>query len=190
MKHKHMSLRTRSTASRKQRRTNERAPQSAEPTGQPFLSTRPSAIALWKRFPHLKPTADLLKLEPDGLKWLIEEAHSIDKFPDYAFVTEEGRRFGLFLEGHLQLLRIRSAGVGIWTNDIESVEKLAGFIMELGTEHPPIMFNDPEELALAWAQHHVIFNVEPTQAEWDEYLDVCLPATNDDEEGGEQGASV
>lgn len=132
---------------------------------------------------------DLVMSECSGLKWLLEEAHAIQEWPDYQLSTEDGRRFGLFLDGDSILKRLDARSVVInWKDEegLQRVRDLAGFILEIGGDDPPLIFADWSDLLVAWSEVHAQFGVAPTEEEYAEGVMPELPDPNDVEEDDQQ----
>jgi hypothetical protein len=129
--------------------------------------------------------------ECSGIKWLSEEAHSIEKYPDYRFSTADGRTFGLFQDGERILRLLQNQSVMIdWKNEegIKQVKAVAGLILEVGAEDRPFIFNDEIELALVWVDIHRQYGVPPTREENEEYLDIVLDGFPKYENDGDQNS--
>jgi hypothetical protein len=141
---------------------------------------------------------DQMLAESSGLKLIVDEASSISKWPDYKFSTPDGRTYGLFLHGDSILKRLDAASVLINWKDkkgIQQVKDIAGFILEMDGDDPPLIFGEDIELAMAWEQHHVLHGVPITKEENDEYLDVILDGfdrfeINTDEDSEEDDAQA
>ena len=132
---------------------------------------------------------DLVMSECSRLKWLLEEAHAIKEWPDYQFSTEDGRRFGLFLDGDSILKRLDARSIMInWKDEegIQRVRDLAGFILEIDGDDPPFIFADWSDLLVAWSEVHAQFGVAPTKEEYDEGVVTELPNPNDEEDDDQQ----
>lgn len=141
-----------------------------------------------------KPVRLLRTISSDDLaRWAAEtpgtelvrlEAHKIANWPDFRFETADGRSFGLFQFGEAILKRLNAAGVWInWqdTEGIERIKALAGCILEIGGDEPPLLFNDFAALAAAWAETRFAYGVEPSNDEI-EALDL-QDCWRDEEEG-------
>lgn len=128
---------------------------------------------------------DLEMSECSGLKWLLEEAHAIEMWSDCQFSTEDGRRFGLFLDGDSILKRLDARSIMInWKDEegIQRVRDLAGFILEIDGDDPPLIFANWSGLAVAWSEVHAQFGVAPTEEEYAEGVVTELPDPNDEED--------
>jgi hypothetical protein len=137
---------------------------------------------------------DQMLSESSGLKLIVEEASSITKWPDYKFSTADGRTYGLFLDGDSILKRIDATGVPINWKDKEGIQQakdIAGFILEIDGDDPPLIFKENTELAMAWEQLHVFSNVPTTREEDDQFLNQILDGfdrfqINNSDEGREE----
>src|SRR6266404_4607976 len=81
----------------------------------------------------------------DAFKLLVENADAIEKFPQHRFTTSDGRTFGVFYNGTRILGLLELEGVCINHRDkagLERIKKVAGFIVEIGGEDPPLLFGE------------------------------------------------
>jgi hypothetical protein len=99
---------------------------------------------------------------------LESSAHVIEDWSDYSFKTSDGRTFGLFIDSDSIKHRLLARCVHIIRQQREALESVAGFILEVGTTDPPLIFANREDLYKAWLQHHEMFGV---------------PLSNDEREG-------
>lgn len=132
------------------------------------ISSRPGVLVA----PTAKEIAQMKReMYAEPIEFVRNEAHAIEKWPDYKFSTEDGRTFGLFLWGDSILKRLEAASISVNRRDREGVKrvhKLAGFIMEIGTDHPPLIFDNIDCLYRAWAETHAAYGIEPTEEEFNE----------------------
>jgi hypothetical protein len=128
-----------------------------------------------------------MRASVSGLDLIYKEAHRIDKWPDHRFTTDEGRTFGLYQDGESILQRLHATPATInWvdTEGIERVKNIAGFIMEIGTKDPPLVFQEDLDLGLAWIEHHRQYSVALTDEEC-EILEDQLGISIQDDDSGE-----
>jgi hypothetical protein len=135
--------------------------------------------------PTAKEIAQMVREErAEPIEFIRDEAHGIEKWPDHKFTVEDGRTFGLFLWGDSILKRIEATGRAINRRDkegVKRVERIAGFILEIGSDDPPLIFDDFKHLCAAWAETHAAYGVEPTEEEFNE-LDLPDLWADEDEE--------
>jgi hypothetical protein len=108
---------------------------------------------------------------------ITEYASSIEKYPQCRFTTSDGRTFGVFFDGERILKLLELEGVFINHRDkagLERIKKVAGFIVELGGEDPPRIFEKDIDLALAWEELHAFHRAPITTEEDEEFLDIIL----------------
>jgi hypothetical protein len=113
----------------------------------------------------------------DAFKLIVENADAIEKFPEHRFTTSDRRTFGIFFDGERILALLELDGVGINHNDkagLERIKKVAGFIVELGGDDPPLIFGTGIQLATAWEQLHAFYGVPISKEEDGQYLDIIL----------------
>lgn len=136
--------------------------------------------------PTAKEIAKMAREErAEPIEFIRDEAHGIEKWPDHKFSTEDGRTFGMFLWGDSILKRIEATGRAINRKDKEGVrriEHVAGFILEIGSDDPPLIFDDFKHLCAAWAETHAVYGVEPTEEEFNELDLPDLWPDDEDEE--------
>jgi hypothetical protein len=114
--------------------------------------------------------AEYEKMENEpALKVLVEEAHSIEHWPDHTFSTPDGRKFALFLWGDSIAYRLAAQsilGMGRSAKRKE-LHNIAGFFLEVDTEDPPFIFEKYEDLEAAWLHCHEMFGVPLCEEETD-----------------------
>lgn len=129
-----------------------------------------------------------------GLGLIYEEAHAIEEWADHRFTTDEGRTFGLYIGGESILGRLAVQNVCINRRDTEGIERvksIAGFILEIGTDDPPLVFQQDIHLGVAWAEHHIEYNVELMDKEYETLECVLgLPDMRGPQEGEGSGEAV
>lgn len=105
-----------------------------------------------------------------------DDAHTIERWSDYSFTTDDGRTFGVFANGNSRSdsieLRFRAVDAPVSPRAVEQLGKTAGFILEVGTTDPPLIFGDEEALRTAWLglhQEHGVPLSDLEQAFFDAY---------------------
>src|SRR5690348_3166126 len=91
----------------------------------------------------------------DASDHLFQTLAVISNWPDYRFTTSDGREYGLFDDGESIEHRLDAKSEGLTPNERERLQKIAGFILELGDEsNEPMIFADTDSLAGAWLALH------------------------------------
>ncbi len=114
--------------------------------------------------------------EISGLGLIYTYAYVIQEWAECRFKTDDGRVFGLYIDGESIFGRLEVEGVPINRKDrkgIKRVKKIAGFMKELYADDQPFIFDDKFHLAKAWFELHSEYNVELADEEY-EALEVML----------------
>ena len=127
--------------------------------------------------------AEYEKMENEpALKMLVEEAHTIQNWPDHCFSTPDGRKFALFLWGESIAYRLAAQSILGMDNSTKRKElsNIAGFFLEVDTEDPPFIFEKYKELETAWLDCHEIFGVPLSDEETDLFGSEDEPESDED----------
>lgn len=110
---------------------------------------------------------------------LLRDAAAIAKCADYEMNTADGRRYGLFCEGGEALLHLLMAkDVLVNNKDEKMLEKVRGMIVEVGSEEPPLIYEDFDSLVMAWVSLHVLHRVSVSKEEQDILISCCSEEYN------------
>lgn len=116
------------------------------------------------------------------------DAHTIERWSDYSFTTDDGRTFGVFANGNSLSnsieLRFRAVDALVAPHIVEQLGKVAGFILEVGTTDPPLIFGDEEALRTAWLKLHEESNVL-MNAEEQAFFDAYYASEEEEDESGD-----
>lgn len=141
--------------------------------------------------------AKMRESTPDYYDVIWRDAHAIEHWSDYSFTTgePESRTFAVFANrsnnGDNSLLhrflaapahKLSCLVVASDRTVVERLNKVAGFILEVGTNDRPLIFGDDEALRTAWLGLHEQYKVLLSDEEQD-FFDAHYVNEDENEEG-------
>ncbi len=107
------------------------------------------------------------ELQKDLGDTLFLEGKEIADWPDFRFVSPDGRVFGFFEGGRSIGKRLEAQNIAVNKHDWERLENTAGMIIQTvdGVPDEPMVFRDNESLVKMWFELHKSYGVPLSEEE-------------------------